>query len=445
MGIRFKFLNLNKLEKKDIREGNGFILDTTVDYLKLHKYEDMYLKNSIYSRKFGIRENDPEEVIAYLYTCDCEKLVGQKYEGKICGDCETKVIKREFPISIRLWGKIAPYKIMTFVGLLHLRKIISKPNFKKLLSDKLKGISILTLYDRFDYLLEEYGNSTRKNEIAYLKKNKDDIFTSYIPVISKKVRFVHKAKSIVNHYTVHDMNSIYTSISNDIQNLKDFCDDSTPKMTKKTIRAIQKKYFDLGLLIADIIGKGKNKILRSEIYATRLPFTAMAVIVPYVTKKLDEITVPYDLFRGLYRREIFDALLKSGVKIDKAYKFININIGLTEKNKNTLEEILDKNIKNPYVLVNRQPTLKFESTKSLKIVGLEDENVLRVPSYLLEGWNGDHDGDTLSIIHEDLSLYAKINLHMQPKVHLIDYKRDVNDGLGLIKDHILIFKKSLEE
>ena len=63
---------------------------------------------------------------------------------------------------------------------------------------------------------------------------------------------------------------------------------------------------------------------------------------------------------------------------------------LDKKDKKILDNILEHELENPYVLVNRQPTLKFQSTKSLEIISLEDEDVMRLPSALLEGYNGDH-------------------------------------------------------
>lgn len=395
-GLKFSFLNLDQLAKKDIKKEMGFILDTSIDYLYLYK-EDMLMSNSIYSRKFGINESDPKSILAYLYSCKCGLILGQNNKGRICEKCGCEVEKKEFPITIRAWGKIAPHKIMTYVGLLHFRTLLGKKNFSDFLSGKLKDdngskVRVTELYDKFDIILNKFGKSSKKETLDFLMENKDDIFTSYIPVISKKTRYLHRSENIVPHYTIHDMNSIYTSISGDIQTLKDYCDrDNTPEITENTVRAIQRKYWDLNdNLITEIVGGGKEKILRNEIYATRLPFTSRCVIVPHVTKRIDAITIPYDVFRGIFRREIFDATVNNGIPVDKAYRFIDINIDLKEEDKKVLDEILEKDIKNNYVLVNRQPTLKFESTKSLEIIGLEDENVLRIPSVLLDGYNGDH-------------------------------------------------------
>ena len=57
----------------------------------------------------------------------------------------------------------------------------------------------------------------------------------------------------------------------------------------------------------------------------------------------------------------------------------------------------------------------------------------------------DHDGDALGMIHEDKELYDKIHEFMQPKVHMIDYRRQINRGLGPIKSQSIIFKMSLTE
>lgn len=450
-GLSFSFLNLEKLVKKDIKNETGFMLDTSINYLYLYK-EEMLMSDSIYSRKFGISESDPKSILAYLYTCKCENLLGQNNKGRICPECGYKVKKQEFPITIRAWGKIAPHKIMTYAGLLHFRTVLGRKNFKKFLNGKLKTedgskIKVTELYEKFDIVLKKVGKSSKSDTSKFLLKHKEDFFTSYIPVISKKTRYLHRSENIVPHYTIHDMNSIYTSISGDIQTLRDYCDrENTPKITENTVRAIQRKYWDLNdNLITEIVGGGKEKILRNEIFATRLPFTSRCVIVPHVTKYIDAITVPYDVFRGIFRREIFDVLVNNGMPVDRAYRFIDINIDLREDDKKVLDEILEKDIENNYVLVNRQPTLKFESTKSLRITSLEDENVLRIPSVLLEGYNGDHDGDALTMTHQDRDLYMDIHVYMQPKVHIVDYKRKVNEGLSLIKSQSLIFKSSLEE
>lgn len=389
--MKFELIDLDKLKEEDLKNENGFILNTTIDYLKLHESK-VTLKNSVYSRRFGINESDPKEVITYLYTCDCEQLTGQINENKLCERCETKVTKNEFPITTRAWGVLKPYKILSYGGMIHLKVLLGRKNFKKFLRGSLKKLNIIKLYNDWDNFLDHYGKNDKEETEEFLKKHKEKVFTSYVPVISKKTRPMLRSNNIIPHYTMlDDINSIYTGISGDIQTLKEYCDgDKTPKITKATLHSIQRKFFSLGELLEEKVGGGKEKMLRNQIYATRLPFTARAVIVPLITDRFDVCTVPYDVFRGLYRREILDILISKGEPIHKAYKFIDLNRMLTKSDKDLLDEILKKEIENPYVLVNRQPTLKFQSTKSLEIIRLFDEDVLRVPSVLLEGWNGDH-------------------------------------------------------
>ena len=389
--FKFKLKNLDLQEKKDLQTDNGFILDTGVNYLKIHKV-DMLFQNSIYSRKFGISDSDPEEVITYLYTCECEELTGQINEGKICERCETKVTKNDFPVTKRAWGVIKPYSVMTYAAMVHLQNLIGRAKFDKFLKGKLKNINMMTLKEDFEYFLDEYGKPDKEEVKEFLLEHKEEVFTSYIPVLSKKLRPVLRSHNIIPHFTMlDDMNSYYTSISQDIQTLKDYCDDDiTPSITESTLSSIQKKIYKLGVRIEDIVGGGKEKILRNDIYATRLPYTGRAVIVPLVTDRIGVCTLPYDSFRGIFRNEILDILIENGEPIHKAYEFIELNRMLDEKDKKILDNILEHELENPYVLVNRQPTLKFQSTKSLEIISLEDEDVMRLPSALLEGYNGDH-------------------------------------------------------
>ena len=444
--MKFNLIDLDEKEKEDLKSGNGFILDTSINYLKLHQ-NHILLKNSIYSRKFDISESDPEEVISYLYSCKCEDLLGQLKVGVTCPRCETEVKKKEFPVTKRAWGVIKPFKIMTYAGLLHLKNVLVNKDFKKFLNDKIKGFDKVDMYERFEAFLDEYGKSDKEKEKKFLIKNKEKVFTSYIPVISKKLRPILRQFNIIPQFTMLDrINSIYTSISQDIQTLKDFCiGGDVKKMTNSTLTSIQKKVYKMGQYIDKKIGGDKEKLVRNKIYATRLPFTARAVIVPLVTNKLDICTIPYDTFRGLFRREIMDILLESDMPMHKVYNFININKALKEEDRRILDDILKNKIKNPYILINRQPTLKFESTRSLKIDQLEREKVLRVPSVLLDGWNGDHDGDELTMVHQPIELYPRIHPYMQPKVHILDYKREVNHGFGPIKSQSIIFYKSLDD
>ena len=390
--MKFKLMNLNEKEMEDLESGNGFIIDTDIEYKKLHK-TDILLKNSIYSRKFSINDSDPDEVLTYLYTCDCEEITGQINEGKECPRCESKVIKRDPPVTKRGWIVLKPYRIMTYGGLTHLSKLLSRSDFEKFLKDKLKGVNVIDVYDYFPDFLERYGKKDKEHIKNFLLEHQEDIFTQYIPVISKKLRPMLKSHNIIKHFKMlGNINSLYTKISNDIQAVKEYNirDNFNCTMTRSYIATIQRKYYDLCKEIETKVGGGKDKLLRDEIYATRLPFTARAVIVPLVTHKIDVCTIPYDVFRGIFREEILEILIEGGEPVHQAYEFVELNRALTEKDKRMLDEILENKLENPYILVNRQPTLKFQSTKSLEIVGLEDEDVLRIPSALLEGYNGDH-------------------------------------------------------
>ena len=134
-------------------------------------------------------------------------------------------------------------------------------------------------------------------------------------------------------------------------------------------------------------------IILEHVFIYFTPFIIAAVIASLINPIVDYLDSKVPIHRGftvIIVLVLVILILVTMIIIGGAQGYLELNRLLTEEDKKILDNILENEIENPYVLVNRQPTLKFQSTKSLKIESLEDEDVMRIPSALLEGYNGDH-------------------------------------------------------
>jgi hypothetical protein len=106
---------------------------------------------------------------------------------------------------------------------------------------------------------------------------------------------------------------------------------------------------------------------------------------------------------------------------------LSLDYKLTPPEKELMKTIFANDLQDPYVYLNRQPTIAFESTMMIKIVGISDDHILRIHPLLLDGFRGDHDGDTMTMIGLPRSIRKKFYEYIGVRAHIITYDYKFNE------------------
>lgn len=481
-----KILNTDELFHKQMEAKETFIIDTSINYVSdmnnIATPEKIILSDSLYSYKFDIRDTDPDVVLQYLYTCDCEETRGQKYDSMVCPNCNTVVRRRESsPGKLAFIVIPGGFKVLTPLGLMILREIIGPSKFtvekgkkketkkkkkhKKgevedeipVIEEKKEIITFLNgkltdkninIYDAVDYLIDKHGKRDKKELIKFFKENKANLFTGVVPVMSSKVRFrVMSENAETKVMDIHELNTPYTYIATIVELMKQSIEEKTPRRTATQMYQLQSYIWDLYGALIDTFASDKTKMLRDGIYGVRVPFTSMAVLTPLTSSfEIDSCTIPIDTFKCIFKNDIKEVMLKVyKMNIIDVARILSVDYKLNEQEKNLIRNIFKSNFDNPYVYLNRQPTIAFESTLMIKIVDISDDHILRVHPMLLDSFRGDHDGDTMSIIGLPKHIRGLFYKFLGVKANIITYDYDFN-GLFLPKnDYMSLLTIAMEE
>ena len=173
--------------------------------------------------------------------------------------------------------------------------------------DKEEEKEIITVIEQLKTTPEEFilskRNAKNAQAVDFILQNKELILINKFPVFSHKLRPI----TVIGSNTL-----IYDKINNLFQLLIEY---------NNNIGDDVEKDFDIGtfvlgmqqnavLIIENIIEKlkGKKGIIRKEIFAARLNFTARNVIIPLVGHKIDDVALPYITALELYKYQIINIL-----------------------------------------------------------------------------------------------------------------------------------------
>lgn len=150
----------------------------------------------------------------------------------------------------------------------------------------------------------------------------------------------------------------------------------------------------------------KTGIIRKEMLAKRVDFSGRSVITVNPKLGLNEIGLPFDMARQLYRPFIVKQLIDRGICANEAEAEKRID----NPDKEVKRVIQDVANDRP-VFVNRQPSLHKFSIQAMKpiIKEYEDGGVVRsiqLNPLVVTGFNADFDGDTMAV-HVPITEKAK--------------------------------------
>lgn len=458
--VREVLISWEQLYYTGILEERDFLINVDIAPKNMDKTEYI-VNNTVLSAKYGPDPNDPEEVRDLAFTCKCGTYTGKRHEGSICPKCGNEVVKKEFPLTICGWLDLgSDIRVISGFGMLMLSKCIQDKFYKQLISNAVSPKAInnkwtfYDLYDNFEDFIEECkikSKSSRRAEKTanFLLKNKDKIFSTKIPVISKAFRYmVNTPIMSVNKLNQHDINPLYHQLVVLIKSLSTMDRHHSKFLLDSTCRTIQSIVVEISENLFNEIGGGKDKWLRSAVLSTRIPDTVRAILSPLVhpdyTRSTDTI-IHYDMFRSLFKKQIKKLMRQDGYKIRDIVDMTDINKELTDRLKNILRNDLFDRIDNKYVLASREPCIDFSSVLSIEIVDLSDAKVIQMPAALCKRMRSDHDGDEITLIKIPEDIALEVYNIMHPYQYMTTYDRKWNRGAGLINDQALIFMKALDK
>ena len=429
--------------------------------------------DSLFSRRiFGDMDSEEE------FACECGKLKGKFYEGKCCDKCGAPVSFIGLNINKYGWIDLSlstyengvvvdkgnGFHVIKYIMYSFLEKIIGRETLRNIIhsrstititgeinndeideirnaetKNKYYYIGLEKFYEQYDEVLKYYYDLMSKpdEKIYNFVKNRDEVFTDKIPVVSIILR---PAMRTSEGLKLDDINIKYQAI---LKNLK-IVKDSTiiPIVREATIEEIQAEYMLLSERILDNI-KSKSGLIRSQICGTRINFSARNIISPARAGiGIDEISVPYLTFLELYKFEIVGILKQiSNISYKEAEReWFNATLKMNDKIYMIMQKMISEN--DVGVLLNRNPTIAYGSILYLKIKEVKhdyNDVTMSLNSTLLTLLAGDYDGDVLNLISiKDKSTREAFKQVFSPVNLIIDSNNgSFNTALNLERDQIL--------
>ncbi len=137
--------------------------------------------------------------------------------------------------------------------------------------------------------------------------------------------------------------------------------------------------------------RGKQGRFRQNLLGKRVDYSARSVIVVGPHLKINQCGLPKKIALELFRPYVIHRIIESGL----AYNVKNSN-RIIEQAGPEVWAILEEEIKNKVVLLNRAPTLHRLGIQAFKPVLIEDL-CIKIPPLVCAAFNADFDGDQMSV------------------------------------------------
>ena len=475
MGTKvFRYQNQELIYFDQVLKGEATLL-TNPNGVKFVKNQIVPQENGLYSSKIGSIFDDNTNLSEYSCSPTCNYLSGRIWEGHQCPICG-EYVKNNYDIIFDHNGTIdigeyrcitpaAFSKINDLIGKSTLDDIINFENNIDLQGNLIIGdgssskknpyshIGMIEFYRRFEEILTYYGRIKKKpRDAEYLIRMKNRIWSSKLNVLSQELRpaFINSAEKTMRY---DRLNSIYAIIISNATLIAKARITAQYMNINKYLYTIQTQLFELYLYVVSKLD-GKYKLPRRNIQGTKMSWSSRLVIRANIGEDygLDQIVISYKAFLELYKYEIMNCM-KRGIACNPDFRdwtlyeiaeWIDVQRYSNKLNPElySVMKWLIANVKEGlWCIVNRPPTMDLGSIQVLRVADVIDnarENSMKVPLTSLVAWNGDFDGDTLSIYSiKEASIAKAFNDAFNPR-HLITNKvsgyKIYNDAFGLPKD-----------
>lgn len=233
----------------------------------------------------------------------------------------------------------------------------------------------------------------------------DNIFINRIPVFSPKLRpaQVHKDDKIFQFSEINNYYNFIISHSNLMKAVvgSDLLQDVQLQKLKilYKIQVYMMKILDS--LIESV--KSKRGIIRKNILAARVNFSARNVITPEPGLAVNEIILNYLTFVELYKIPLINLVaISEGKSYLQAKEVVDrAQVEFSPKLYRYIKELINKTPNGLRAILNRNPSISIHSIQIVKIVDVKydvDDYVLNLSNNILAGMGADYDGDVLNLI-----------------------------------------------
>lgn len=462
-GLKFDIADLEEEFKNDMKNDDGFIIDTSIDYEKLDSDRNILLSSdSIFSYKFGYRSDDPKIVQAKRCSCRCGKVVSSIPGGTcpICGTLIKPVQKLRGWISLEGFYVFNPTWLERFFKYLKKGAPITASKFKEKSLFNYK--SDRPYYNILDLQPTEHGpsenlismiNACVQPELRdYFIKNAHKAMTSKIPVISKEFRHYDVAETITGKADVrtHEFNKHYIIISNKANAIaKEFGKIVPHSKIIRYLKEIQHRFDEIANIAYDEIGEGKESTIRGKTIAKRVD-NSTRLIIEGLTKygRLDVMTLPFKVFGEMTIGPYIDIYKKYGATPESLSRMRSNIPNKFDKEMmcKVLKELQSKMLN--YALTYRPPCIYLLSQVVLEIVGLTEDHsqVIFLNTIMVDGClRGDFDGDQVGSHLVHALAAAPVSFALNPKRMTYDpITGEFNSEYNLIEGHYIAVYKVLD-
>jgi len=467
--MRASIIDIDELFDPSRVINNAEIMDKT------RKFTD----DGLYSPKiFGsINGNDIE------YSCSCNDLHGQIFEGQICPECNSEVTKQRSIISRVGWIDTKDYKLIhprmykfisQYLGASRLKSYINKnmpidvdgniivpdkKDLKPTIKDPMPeciGMGVTAFIENFDAILETFrvrNKDEKKNIYDFIRQNRSKLFITKIPVYSPRLRPVVVIKDKV---ITDPLNEKYVQILKLVSGLHSLEADRTPLAENAYINKIQSLLEEIDNFVILALN-GKKGLIRNMVLGSRLNFSSRCVITPLPARRgalypsgdeeadnascdLDEIHMPYIVSLELFKLEVLNYLrVKRSISYFEAITIFNDAINnFNEEIYNFMSSYIGEG---RYILLNRNPTIAIGSFLCMRITKIKpdiSDVTMSIRNNILKFLSADYDGDVLNVYLLYLSEYMEEFQKFSP-VNLVFSLNDgkFNTALNLDKDYAL--------
>lgn len=445
--------------------------------IKFIKNQIVPQEGGLYSSKVGRLVDDNINLSEYSCSPTCNYLTGRVWEGHECPMCH-QIVKNNYDVKFDHNGfiDIGEYRCMQPAAFSKIAQLLGKPTLDEIINFDnnldLQGnliigntvankknpyahIGMIEFYNRFEEIIAYFGQKKKKQRDAdFIIRMKNRVWTSKLNVLSQELRpaFINSSEKTMRY---DKLNSIYAIIISNASLIAKARIMNQYMNINKYLYTIQTQMYELYLYIVSKLD-GKMKLPRRNIQGTKMCWSSRLVITANIgdTYGIDHIVISYKAFLELYKYEIMNCL-KRGIVSDEfvlwtwyelaewfdVQRYSNVVQPTIYK---TMKWLIDNTEEGLWCIVNRPPTMDLGSIQVLRVVDVINnaiENHMKVPLTSLVSWNGDFDGDTLSIYSLKEANIAKAFCDAFNPRRLINNKisgyKVYNQNFGLPKDLLM--------